>query len=292
MSNAIDRDSINSPIRYVGGKHYARKQILPIMPNHNMYVEPFCGGASIFFAKEKAEKNWLNDADPDLINTLINIRDNPELLADIVMSMPISKEKHAYYKKEYLPTTPIEKAARWFYLNRTSFSGIMNMKNCCFSYDVRYTKPQQRWGEIILKASEKLKGVVITCCDFEDLFAQLPVGADNQVLMFIDPPHYNAEKGRLHSYDMSPSDHDRLAACMRLLPSSIQYLACYDDCQRVRELFGWSNVVLGASFGGNAGRSDYNAIGDIKGKRVKMPELFIASSVVAQSSYSQKLLKA
>ena len=61
--------AINSPFRYAGGKFYARKLILEKMHEHTCYIEPFAGGASIFFCKEKVERNILNDIDDDLINT-------------------------------------------------------------------------------------------------------------------------------------------------------------------------------------------------------------------------------
>ncbi|MEI6063595.1 MAG: DNA adenine methylase, partial [Pseudanabaena sp. ELA748] len=63
--------AINSPFRYAGGKFYARKLILEFIPQHTNYVEPFAGGASIFFAKEKSPHNWLNDIDKDVINVYI-----------------------------------------------------------------------------------------------------------------------------------------------------------------------------------------------------------------------------
>lgn len=69
---------INSPFRYPGGKFYARKLILEHLIPHDCYIEPFAGGASIFFAKEKVARNILNDADPDLINCYLVIRDNVE----------------------------------------------------------------------------------------------------------------------------------------------------------------------------------------------------------------------
>ena len=43
-------NGINSPFRYAGGKFYARKLILELLPQHDDYIEPFAGGASIFFA--------------------------------------------------------------------------------------------------------------------------------------------------------------------------------------------------------------------------------------------------
>ena len=45
--------AINSPFRYAGGKFYARNLILEHIPPHSDYIEPFAGGASIFFAKSR-----------------------------------------------------------------------------------------------------------------------------------------------------------------------------------------------------------------------------------------------
>ena len=79
--------AINSPFRYAGGKFYARKLILECIPNHNCYIEPFVGGGSIFFAKNKVQKNILNDIDPDLINTYLMIRDKPNELVEFLTSI-------------------------------------------------------------------------------------------------------------------------------------------------------------------------------------------------------------
>ena len=62
---------INSPFRYPGGKFYARNLILNHIPSHSYYAEPFAGGGSIFFVKDKVNINWLNDIDELLINTLL-----------------------------------------------------------------------------------------------------------------------------------------------------------------------------------------------------------------------------
>lgn len=130
---------INSPFRYAGGKFYARNLILEHIPEHLYYIEPFAGGASIFFAKSKAQKNWLNDIDDDLINCLITIRDYSEKLIDRLKNEKAVKERHAYYKNEYKPKTKLDRAVRWFYLNRTSYSGIMNMQNCFWGYGDKYS---------------------------------------------------------------------------------------------------------------------------------------------------------
>jgi len=130
---------IHSPFRYAGGKFYARKLILEHIPEHSCYIEPFAGGASIFFAKRKSRKNWLNDIDEELMNCLIIIRDYPESLIDRLKDEKATKERHAWYKNVYKPETEIDRAIRWFYLNRTSYSGIMNMQNCYWGYGKKYS---------------------------------------------------------------------------------------------------------------------------------------------------------
>jgi len=76
------KEAINSPFRYAGGKFYARKLILAHIPPHSAYIEPFAGGGSIFFAKNKVGFNQLNDRDEELINVYLTIRDNPEKLVE------------------------------------------------------------------------------------------------------------------------------------------------------------------------------------------------------------------
>ena len=122
--------AINSPFRYAGGKFYARKLILEHVAPHATYIEPFAGGGSIFFAKPLAVNNQLNDMDVELVNCYIQIRDHVEDLIAILDGVVASKENHSHYKNSYIPTNPLERAFRWYYLNRTSYSGIMNMNNC------------------------------------------------------------------------------------------------------------------------------------------------------------------
>ena len=50
-----------------------------------------------------------------------------------------TKERHSYYKNIFMPETNLDRAVRWFYLNRTSYSGIMNKQNCYWGYGDKYS---------------------------------------------------------------------------------------------------------------------------------------------------------
>ena len=52
---------LKTPISYYGGKQKMLKHILPLIPQHHLYVEPFFGGGAVFWAKEPCEVEIIND---------------------------------------------------------------------------------------------------------------------------------------------------------------------------------------------------------------------------------------
>ena len=51
-----------------GSKRPIIKDILKLIPNHKIYVEPFVGGGSLYWGKKQASKSIINDLDKDLID--------------------------------------------------------------------------------------------------------------------------------------------------------------------------------------------------------------------------------
>ncbi len=289
--------AINSPFRYAGGKFYARKLILEHIPLHTHYIEPFCGGASIFFAKEKVENNWLNDIDEDLINTLIVIRDRPNELIDILKRrsvkvsripsclvsnvkigepLPATKELHSFFKNVYRPHNDLERAFRWFYLNRTSYSGIMNFQNMYWGYGDKYSMQPKNWARNIERTSLKLQGVNLTSLDFEQVIDTAPDGS----LLFIDPPYFNADQDKFYQHFFSREDHLRLERCLFRNRERLNIFITYDNVQSVRELYAWANAMYDKEWNYCIQRTDdQKNHTEKKGKRYKGKELFIINFV-------------
>lgn len=224
------------PFRWPGGKYYAIKQLRAFWENHNHteYREPFFGGGSVFFAKDKVKYNWINDIDQDLINTLKIIQEKESRLALANMyqnEYEATVENYAIVKS-MSPKTDIERAYKYYYLNRTSYSG--KMKNPSWGYRPKRSLPPRRWHERILPCGEKLENVKITSIDFSEVML---TESKNKVLMFLDPPYYNAHH-YVHSFKIE--DHVRLAEICK--QTKHDFFLTYDDCREIRELYRWANI--------------------------------------------------
>src|SRR5207244_8664793 len=56
------------PLPYIGGKNRLAAKIIALLPEHTTYVEPFAGGAQVFFHKEPSAVEVLNDLDGEIVN--------------------------------------------------------------------------------------------------------------------------------------------------------------------------------------------------------------------------------
>jgi len=269
---AVALGSMNSPFRYAGGKFYARKLILEHLPPHESYCEPFAGGASIFFAKPKAKDSHLNDLDHTLMLVYRVIRDRPEDLIAFLAGLPATKELHTYYKNQFKPRSLLERAGRWFYLNRTSYSGIMNIQNCYWGYGSRFSMRPENWPRAIRLASAKLQEVRLTHDSFEKVIA----GAPDGTFLFVDPPYFNADQDKFYTCPFSNDDHCRLARLLCEHRARLKFLVTYDDSPEIREMYSWAGAILSKTWNYCINRTDDQKNGtQRKGKRYKGQEIFI-----------------
>lgn len=274
---------INSPFRYPGGKFYARKLILEHIVPHSHYIEPFAGGASIFFAKQKALHTVLNDVDVDLVNCYLIIRDHVEDLIILLDGIQATKENHHYYKNIYQPTSKLERALRWYYLNRISYSGIMNMQNCYWGYGEKYSMQPKNWPTHLRRCSRKLQEVEITCLDFEQTIANAP----DDAFLFIDPPYFNADQDKFYTHSFDKDSHYRLARVLRAHAHRLKFLLTYDNSPEIRDMYSWSTQMLDREWNYTINRTDdQSKKTSDKGKRYMGKEIFImnyATTIIEQA---------
>jgi DNA adenine methylase len=233
------REYVASPFRYPGGKYYALKFILPYITcvPHDEFREPLVGGGNIFFAKPKVRYNWLNDLESGVMDTykvMADVKLREELIA-LVSKELATPERHNEVKN-FVPRSLIERAFRTYYLNRTSYSGIINKP--AWGYAEGKSSPPQNWGNFIKKAGKKLSGIKLTSIDFAEVVKAEKEG--ETVLMYIDPPYYHADQKRAYTKPFSIEDHYRLESLLR----ETDFLFClsYDDCEEIRSLYKWAEI--------------------------------------------------
>lgn len=263
---------VKSPLRYPGGKTYALKHIMPYIEcvEHDEYREPFLGGGSVFFAKKKVQYNILNDLESEIINFYIAIL-NDEMRSELISRFEkevANKERH-HEVKQMQPTTPLERAFKTYYLNRTSYCGIINAP--AWGYAEGKSSPPKNWGKFLENAAEKLRGVELYPLDYADILA-LPEKGKN-VLTYLDPPYFHTDQKRAYTKPFTADDHLRLANDLVHYPH--KFCLSYDDCPEVRELYKWANVYDVSWL--------YNTDNKPGGKRKACKELIITNYEVKHS---------
>lgn len=99
--------------------------LLSLKPkNFKKYIEPFVGGGAMFFAMGHPN-SVLSDSNEELIITYTVVRDQVEALIERLRRF--SNDKETFYEVRGWDTavlSPIDRAARLIYLNKTCFNGL------------------------------------------------------------------------------------------------------------------------------------------------------------------------
>lgn len=174
-------------IRWAGGKTWLIPHLNKIIGDlqYRNYYEPFLGGAAIFFALNPPHHAYLSDINSELIDTYKAIRDNPEEII-MIFEQYQNTEQDYYYIRLQEPKGPIERAARFIYLNQTSYNGLYRV-NRQGRYNVPYGF-RENWNynsDRLRIVSKKLQKVKLSCEDF----AKRKYSIKQYDLAFLDPPY-------------------------------------------------------------------------------------------------------
>lgn len=111
-------------VPWIGGKRRLAKHLLPLFPEHSCYVEPFCGAAALFFMKDPVEAEVLNDINGDLVSLYRVVKNHLEEFIRQFKYSLASRQMYDWLKASPVePLTDIQRAARFFYLQKLGFGG-------------------------------------------------------------------------------------------------------------------------------------------------------------------------
>ena len=92
-------------LKYPGSKGNIVSDLIQLLPVHKVYLEPYFGSGTLFFCKEPAAIETINDMDSDIVNLFKVIRDAPVSLANSLIATPYSREVYdnSYEYREDVP---------------------------------------------------------------------------------------------------------------------------------------------------------------------------------------------
>jgi len=204
--------------------------------SHAEYREPFVGGGSVFFNKPKVANNWLNDLDSELITTyrVISQPNQRQELIDLLNEEVASPDRWCEVRA-MTPTSDLLVAFKYFYLNRTSFSG--KLVSAAWGYREKRSLPPHRWQERINPCGNRLNDVRFTSVDFTEV---IETPSSNWTLLYVDPPYYLPPKHKHYRHGFDESDHDRLSRALKATPH--RFFLTYDDAPAIRKKYKWANI--------------------------------------------------
>ncbi|HOW83083.1 MAG TPA: DNA adenine methylase [Spirochaetota bacterium] len=180
---------MNSPLAYIGGKSQLSKKIISLIPSHRSYCEVFAGGLWVFFRKEPSAYEIVNDLDSDLVAFYRVLQNHLEEFLKQFKWLLSSREWFEDWKDQLdgRGLTDIQKAARYYYLQRLCFGGKVFGR----TFGVAPDRPPRinllRLEEELSEVHLRLARVTIENLPWDE-FVQRYDRPDT--LLFLDPPYY------------------------------------------------------------------------------------------------------
>lgn len=227
---------MNSPLAYIGGKSKLSKTIIEMMPEHQAYCEVFAGAAWVFFRKEPSKYETINDLDGDLITFYRVLQNHLEEFLRQFKWLLSSREWFEDWKRQQAAggLTDIQRAARYYYLQRHTFAG--RVRNRTFG-----TGPLHRPRINLLRMEEELSevhlrlcGVTIEHLPWQDFITRYD---RPQTLFYLDPPYYQAP---YYQHNLDLEDYQDVARILTTLTG--KFILSINDMPIIREVFSPFNI--------------------------------------------------
>jgi len=237
-------------IPWIGGKRRLAKHLLPLFPAHSCYVEPFCGAAALFFRKEPAQAEVLNDINGDLVSLYRVVKHHFEEFVRQFKYSLSSRQIYDWLKASPTePLTDIQRAARFFYLQKLGFGGKVDGR----TFGTATSSPPRlnllRLEEDISAAHLRLHRTYIEHLPWDECVRRYD---REHTLFYCDPPYWATEG---YGVDFPLEQYDRMAALAKSIKGKM--IISVNDIPEMRAAFaGLSISTVGINYTvGGSGRS-------------------------------------
>jgi DNA adenine methylase len=248
--------SMNSPFAWPGGKHLLKKRLLTLIPQHDAYVEVFCGSAKLLFAKEPSRWEIVNDLNDDVTNFFRVVRHRSAELAELLDHEFVGFSRFRQLRRHQRREDELQAALRFIYLAWWSFGGkgehfatykpeTSGSQPCAMKRSIDTVR------ELLDKTAARLRHVLVDQRDFEHCIERYDSKGS---FFYCDPPYVSFSN--ISRYQTMPAErHERLLEQLSKIKG--KFLLSYDDADLVRDRarklgFRMKKVPVSYTLAGNA----------------------------------------
>lgn len=189
------------PLTYYGGKQKLVSTLLPLIPKHTLYAEPYSGGAALFFSKEPSDSEVLNDTNKELINFYkVLQQDFVNLEKHIRISLhsrTLHKDAGTIYNNPHL-FDDIKRAWAVWVLAAQSFSSMLDGT---WGFDKQSNttskKIHNKRESFTEEYAIRLQNVQLECADALYVIQSRDTA---ESFFYCDPPYFNSNCGHYRGY--------------------------------------------------------------------------------------------
>ena len=193
---------MKTPITYYGGKQSMLHIILPLIPKHEIYVEPFLGGGAVFWAKEKSPVEVINDTNTQVVNFYRVAKVSYPALVKEIKATLHSRLQHTQAKVVYENPemfSPIKRAWAFWVLSCQSFGASLGS-------GWRYGRSAKVESLIDGKrkrfTTEIVERLELTQIECTDAIRIIQSRDSENTFFYCDPPYFNANMGHYAGYSL------------------------------------------------------------------------------------------
>jgi len=176
------------------------KHILPIIPEHHVYVEPFFGGGAVFFAKEPADVEIINDYNANVVNFYHQLKTNYKELKKLIDATPYSRDVYkqamVVYENPFIFRPEVRAWAFWV----GTIQGFSNKIGSWRSSTTRSKEAKLNFNKKLLfdeVLSQRLDFVQIENKDAVELIKKQDTP---ETFFYLDPPYVDSNQGHYGGY--------------------------------------------------------------------------------------------
>jgi DNA adenine methylase len=238
-------------VPWPGGKTRLLQHLLPLLSDnpHTCYVEAFAGGAALLFAREPAKVEVLNDMHGELVRLYRVLAHHLDEFMRQFRWALTSREMFRWAQMQRVePLTDIQRAARFYYLQRHAFGAKVAGQSFGTSHQAPKTLNLLRLEEELSSAHLRLHHVVVEQLPWQECVARYDAP---HTLFLLDPPYWKTEG---YGTPFGIEQYDELATVMASLKGrAILTINDHPDMRARFDRFGGKTVPIRYTVGGGAG---------------------------------------